>query len=56
MLKDWRDACAAENLLTGKTPEAIKKAMDRIRETLMYAGMVKPGMAKGVYVPAETDD
>lgn len=56
MLKDWRDACAAEGLLTGKNPDAMKKAMDRIRETLMYAGMVKTGMAKGVYVPAEADE
>ena len=56
MLKDWRDACAAEGLLTGKTPDAMKKAMDRIRETLMYAGMVKAGMTKGCYVPADDLD
>lgn len=55
MLKDWRDACAAEGLLTGKNPDAMKKAMDRIRETLMYAGLVKAGMAKGAYVPAEDE-
>ena len=55
MLKDWRDVCAAEGLLTGKTPDAMKKAMDRIRETLMYAGMVRPGMGKGVYVPVEDE-
>jgi hypothetical protein len=55
LLKDWRDACAAEGLLTGKNPEAMKKAMDRIRETLMYAGLVRPGMAKGAYVPAEDE-
>ena len=55
MLKDWRDACAAVGLLTGKNPDAMKKAMDRIRETLMYAGLVRPGMAKGAYVPAEDE-
>lgn len=54
-LKDWRDACAAEGLLTGKAPDAMKKAMDRIREKLMYAGLVRPGMAKGTYVPVEDE-
>ncbi len=52
-LKDWRDACAAEGLLTGNTPEAITKAMDRIRQTLLYAGLVHAGMGKGTYVPAD---
>lgn len=53
MLKDWRDACAAEGLLTGTTPFATKKCMDRIREVLIYAGLVKPGMARGAYLPAD---
>lgn len=52
-LKDWRDACAAEGLLTGATPDAKKKAMDRIRESLVYAGMVRQGMARGVYLPVD---
>lgn len=53
VLKDWRDACAADGLLTGSTPDARKKCMDRIRESLMFAGMVVRGMGNGVYLPAE---
>lgn len=52
-LKDWRDACAAKGLLTGATPDAKKKAMDRIRESLVYAGMVRQGMGRGVYLPVD---
>ena len=54
-LKDWRDACAAEGLLTGNSPEALLKAMDRIRQTLLYAGLVQAGMGKGAYVPVDDE-
>lgn len=53
MMRAWRDECAAEGLLTGANPGAQKKAMDRIREALVFAGMVKPGYANGSYLPVE---
>lgn len=55
-LSEWRDKCVQLALVTGPTPEACKKTMDRSVERLMGAGMVKRGFARGVYLPAGQDD
>ena len=51
-LKDWRDACIAEGLVTGKTDRAKEKSMERIRDALRNAGLVEAGMTRGTFVPA----
>lgn len=50
-LKDWREACDAAGLLTGKSPDAKEKAMQRILRALTAAGEVEQGMRRGVYAP-----
>lgn len=47
----WREACARANLLTGATDRAREKAMDRIRDSLLCAGLIEPGATRGFYVP-----
>ena len=50
-LRDWRNACEAAGLLTGKSPDAKEKAMQRILRALTAAGEVEQGMRRGVYAP-----
>ena len=50
-MKEWRAACDAEGLLSGKNDTAKAKAMGRIAKALSVAGLVESGMTKGVYVP-----
>lgn len=50
-LRDWRNACEAAGLLTGKSPEAKEKAMQRILRALIAAGEVEQGMRRGIYTP-----
>lgn len=52
-LREWREACIAEGLVTGPTDRAREKAMERIRDALLVAGMIERGFSRGVYVPAE---
>ena len=52
-LKEWRDACAADGLLTGDTPRARESSMERMRDALLDAGLIVSGIGRGVYVPAE---
>jgi hypothetical protein len=52
-LKEWREACAAANLLTGNTPRARESSMERMRDALLDAGLIVSGIGRGVYVPAE---
>lgn len=47
----WREACIRANLVTGATDRAREKAMDRIRDALLAAGLVEPGTTRGFYVP-----
>lgn len=50
-ISEWRTACDAEGLVSGKTDSAKEKAMNRIAASLVQAGLVEKGMTKGVYVP-----
>ena len=50
-LKGWREACEAAGLLTGKSPDAKEKSMQRILRALTAAGEVEQGMRRGVYAP-----
>lgn len=47
----WREACIRANLVTGATDRAREKAMDRIRDALLAAGLIEPGSTRGFYVP-----
>ncbi len=47
----WREACVRANLVTGATDRAREKAMDRIRDALLAAGLIEPGTTRGFYVP-----
>ncbi len=55
-LKDWRDACAAAGLLTGKAPSAIERSMERTRDALLAAGLIVPGIGRGVFAPVEDEE
>lgn len=52
-LKAWREACMAAGLLQGTTDAACEKAMQRIRDALLDAGLVEPGMTRGVFLPVD---
>jgi hypothetical protein len=54
-LKVWRDACLAAGLLDGKTEAANEKAMQRIRNALLKAGLVEKGVGRGIFVPARQE-
>lgn len=47
----WREACIRASLVTGATDRAREKAMDRIRDALLAAGLIEPGSTRGFYVP-----
>lgn len=51
-LADWRDACIAERVIPGKTEDARRKKMQRIVTRLRDAGMIVPGIGKGIWLPA----
>ena len=55
-LKDWRDACGNAGLLSGKTPRARESSMERIRNTLRGAGLIVPGIVRGIFTPAEGEE
>lgn len=50
-MKEWRTACINAGVVAGKTEPAKEKAMERIRDALLNAGLIEPGLGKGVYVP-----
>lgn len=50
-MKVWRDACVAKGLLTGPTDRAREKAMERVRDALLAAGLIERGVGRGVFVP-----
>jgi phage/plasmid primase-like uncharacterized protein len=55
-LKDWREACVAAGLLTGKTPSAIERSMERTRDALLAAGLIVAGIGRGVFTPVEDQE
>lgn len=55
-LKTWRDACTDAGLLTGPTDRAREKAMERIRDALLAAGLIERGVGRGVFVPAKVEE
>lgn len=52
----WREACENAGVLTGTSKDADRKAMTRIRERLIAAGLVTAGMTPDVFLPAEGGD
>lgn len=52
--KCWRDECESAGLVAGPTTDARRKAMARIRDRLLNAGLVVSGLTHGVLLPAES--
>lgn len=50
-LKEWREACEQEGLITAPNPAAADKAMQRIKSVLLASSLIESGMGKGVFVP-----
>lgn len=50
---EWQAECASEGILTGRTTEAVKKDMGRIRNRLRNADLIRQGMGRGVWVVTE---
>jgi hypothetical protein len=55
-LSEWRDECVRRQLLTGRTPEAMKKSMDRIRDRLHVGRLIEHGATRGIYVPVDDEE
>ena len=53
-LEDWRAQCAGQAIIKGATPDALKKAMQRVIRKLLAHGMAKPGHSRGYYVPDDS--
>lgn len=49
-MREWRDACITEGIVTGQTESAREKSMDRIRKVLQQAGLIQAAMTKGMWV------
>lgn len=54
-LAEWRSECEQRRLITARTPDANRKAMDRTVRRLLNAGLIKRGFARGVYQIADKD-
>lgn len=52
-LKAWREVCADSGLLSGGTPRARESCMERTRDALLAAGLIVPGIGRGVFAPVE---
>ena len=52
--KDWRELCEGAGVVTGKTPEARRKAMARVRDQLIAAGYVEHGMTRDALLPVRS--
>jgi len=48
-LKDWREKAIAKGLITAKNADGQKKDMDRVKQRLEKAGLIKSGIGKGVW-------
>ena len=55
-LKEWREACASAGLLTGRTPRANESSMERIRDSLLSAGLIERGISNGIFLPVEVSE
>ena len=49
-LDEWRSACVAQGVVTGTTPDARAKSMQRTIKKLAGAGMIIKGVGKGVWL------
>lgn len=54
-LKEWRAACQEAGLLTGDNERNRERCMERIRDNLRDAGLIVPGMGRGVWLPTESE-
>lgn len=55
-LKAWREACGEAGLLTGSAPRARESSMERMRDSLLSAGLIVPGIGRGVFTPARDQE
>lgn len=52
-LAEWRAACVEAGVITGHTEAAQAKAMNRVRDALLAAALIRPGVARGYFVPTQ---
>lgn len=52
-MKDWRERCIAEGIVTGKNDAAREKCMNRIRTALLKGNLIERGSTKGIYAPVK---
>jgi hypothetical protein len=50
-LKEWREECVQQGLITGKTDGAIQQAMKRSLERLKKSELIRPGHGRGIWIP-----
>jgi hypothetical protein len=54
-MTEWRDECTSRGLITGRSPHATKKALERVRDRLLEAALIQPAM-RGAYVPTDSHE
>jgi len=54
-MKFWSAQCAAAGIISTHSEGAQEKAMQRLRDTLLKAGYVKPGHVRGTWVSTRAD-
>jgi len=50
-LSEWRDECVRVGIISVETKEGQRKAMQRIADRLIEAGLVTHGVGRGIYLP-----
>ena len=55
-LEEWRERCQEAGIISGKNPEAIRKAMERTRNRLRDAGLIQRGFGRGIWLPVDAEE
>lgn len=50
-LKQWRERCLEQGVVTARTDDAQTKAMQRIVKRLSRSKLIEPGIGKGIWLP-----
>lgn len=54
-LEEWRDACVERGIIASTSNDVSKKAMQRIVNRLLDAGLIERGFGRGVYVATQPE-
>ncbi len=54
-LTEWRDKCEEKGLISAPTEKALAQKMKRITMKLQELGLIKSGIARGIWIPCEDD-